>query len=231
MNAVAQRGAVLMEQRGSMTVGTALRKAVRGFYEHSLRLVLLNTALSLVAVTILVLATYSTAALLLLLVLGPLAAALMHCAVTVVRDDDLQLADAVAGLRLHWRRGLALGALAAAFIFLTVMAVGFYAGRGVLAWPLAVFTLYLAGLVGVFQLSLWPLAVLEGERRLRTVLRDAALTLLRRPFAFTGLGLALLAVNLLGLAAAILPFLTMTIAYSFLAAAYFTLPPNPVQEA
>jgi hypothetical protein len=42
---------------------------------------------------------------------------------------------------------------------------------------------------------------------------------------------ALAIVNLAGLAAALLPFLTVTIAYSFLAAARFALPPNPTQEA
>jgi hypothetical protein len=229
-SAVAERRPVLAEA-DRLSVGRALRKAVRGFYEHSFRLVLLNTTLSLVTVAILVLATYSTAALVLLLLLGPLAAALMHCAVAIVQDDDLQLRDAVEGLRLHWRRGLALATLAAGFVVLTVITVEFYAGRGVVAWPLAVLTLYLAGLALILQLSLWPLAIVERGRPLRTVLRDAALTLLRRPLAFTGMAVALLVVNLVGLAAAILPFLTMTIAYSFLAAAYFTLPPNPVQEA
>jgi hypothetical protein len=54
--------------------------------------------------------------------------------------------------------------------------------------------------------------------------------LLRRPAATTGLGVALLAVNLVGLVAAVLPFLTMTIAYSALAAARFTLPLGPLEE-
>jgi hypothetical protein len=214
-----------------LTVGTALRKAVRGFYEQSFRLVLVNTALSAVALVILVLATYATAALVLLVLLGPLAAALMHCAVTIVRDDDLALADALAGLRLHWRRGLLLGALTGAFVLLTIFAVSFYAGKGALAWPLAVLTLYLAGLAGVYQLSLWPLAVVDRERPLRSVLGNAAFAVLRRPLGFTGLAAALLVINLIGLAAAILPFLTMTIAYSFLAAAYFVLPPSRQQEA
>ena len=50
-------------------------------------------------------------ALLVLAVLaGPLAAALAHCSVTLVRTGNLVLADAWVGLRLHWRRGLGLGA-------------------------------------------------------------------------------------------------------------------------
>jgi hypothetical protein len=213
------------------TVGTALRKALRGFYEQSFRLVVVNTALSAVALSILVLATYVTAAVVLLVLLGPMAAALMHCAVTIAQDDDLALADAITGLRRHWRRGFLLAALAAVFVVLTLTAVSFYARQGALAWPLAVLTLYLTVLFGVFQLSLWPLAIFERERSFRSVLGDAAVVLLRRPLGFTGLAAALLVINLVGLAAAILPFLTMTIAYSFLAAAYFVLPPSPQQEA
>ena len=37
-------------------------------------------------------------------------------------------------------------------------------------------------------------------------------------------------VNLAGVAAALIPFLTLTIAYSFLAAAHFALPREPVPE-
>jgi hypothetical protein len=63
------------------------------------------------------------------------------------------------------------------------------------------------------------------------VTRDAALLLARRPLGFVGLALVLLLVNVLGVAAAILPFLTLTIAYSFLVSAHFTLPKNPAREA
>ncbi len=207
-----------------LRAGTALRKAVRSFYEHSFRLVIFNSLFSAVAIAVLVLALYQPAALILLLLLGPLAAALMHCAVTIVREDDLHLVDALVGLRLHWRRGFVLGAVASGVALLTVVAVVFYAGRGALAWPLAVLTLYLSGMFGVYQLALWPLAVVERDRPLRAVFRGAAYTLLGRPFAFTGLAVALLLINLIGLVLAILPFLTMTLSYSFLAAAYLTLP-------
>jgi hypothetical protein len=211
-------------------VGRALRTAARGWYEHSLPLFVLNTLFSGVALAILALAVFQPAALVLLVALGPLAAALMHCCVKTVEDDELRFADAAAGIRLHWRRGLVLGVLAAAVGVLAVVAIGFYAGRGALAWPLAVLTLYLTGLFGLYQLALWPLAIVGRDRPFRDVLRGAALTLVRRPRAFTGLGLALLVVNLIGVVAAILPFLTMTISYSFLAVAYFTLPPRSVEE-
>jgi hypothetical protein len=60
--------------------------------------------------------------------------------------------------------------------------------------------------------------------------RDAAFVVARRPWGFAGLALALLLVNAIGVAAAILPFLTLTIAYSFLVSAHFALPQNPARE-
>jgi hypothetical protein len=45
------------------------------------------------------------------------------------------------------------------------------------------------------------------------------------------LAAALAVVNLIGLAAAVLPFLTLTIAYSALAVARFALPPCSKEEA
>jgi hypothetical protein len=222
MSTVAEHAPVRFVPR--LRAGTALRKAARGFYEHSFRLVLLNSVFSAVAITVLVLALYQPAALILLLVLGPLAAALMHCAVTIVREDKLRLVDALVGLRLHWRRGLLLGGVASGVAVLTLVAVAFYGGRGALAWPLAVLTAYLTGMFAVYQLALWPLAIVERGRSLRAVIRDAAYALFRRPRAFTALAAALLLINLVGLVLAILPFLTMTLSYSFLAAAYLTLP-------
>ena len=49
----------------------------------------------------------------------------------------------------------------------------------------------------------------------------------RRPGSAFRLGLALLLVNLAGIAAAVMPFLTITIAYSFVAVAHFALHPDP----
>jgi hypothetical protein len=217
-----------------LSVGRALRKALRDFYDHSWRLVVLNSALSVFALALLVATQFlplTLALVLLAVALGPPAIALMHCAVTVIETDDLALADFARGLRLHWRRGLALGSLTAAFLVMTAIAFVFYAGETVLGWSLAILVLYLTGLFGVFQLSLWPLSVTERELPLRRVLRDAALVSARRPGATVGLGAALLLVNLVGVAAAVLPFLTMTIAYSFLAAAHFVLPRSSTREA
>ena len=89
-----------LERRQGMTVSvsTSLRGALRDFYEHSWRLVALNAALSVCVLAILAAASFWAPALLLLLLLGPLAAAMMHCAVSLVREGELSLRDAAAGL-------------------------------------------------------------------------------------------------------------------------------------
>ena len=54
---------------------------------------------------------------------------------------------------------------------------------------------------------------------------------LRAPLAATLLAVALLLVNAVGAAAALLPLLTLTLAFSALAAAHFTLPRDPLRKA
>ena len=102
-----------------------------------------------------------------------------------------------------------------------MFAFGFYTGSGALAWPLVVLVLYLGGLFALHQLVLWPLAI-RSDRPLGELARTAAFALMRRPGATTGFGVAVLAVNLAGLALGLLPFLMLTIAYTALAAARFT---------
>jgi hypothetical protein len=118
----------------------------------------------------------------------------------------------------------------AAAAILGAIAVPFYSRAGTWAWPLAALTVYVLLVFALFQLALWPLAVFEDARPLRAVVRDAAFAVGRRPWGFAGLALALLLVNAIGVAAAILPFLTLTIAYSFLVSAHFALPKNPARE-
>lgn len=209
-----------------MTVRAALRHALRDMYEQSWRLVILNSALSAVVLGVLVLASYSPIALVLGIGVGPLVAALMHCAVSLVRDQELRLGCAFEGVRLHWLRGLELAALTGVVVLAGIVAVRAYGSSGALAWPLAFVAAYLLAFFLVFQLLLWPLAVAERDRSLPGVLADAGAALLRRPGASVGLALALLLINALGAAAAVLPLLTMTVAYSFVAAARFALPPQ-----
>ena len=214
-----------------MSVHRALGAAAADFYRQSWRLAILNALLGLMLTAVVLAALATRAAVVLGVILGPFAAALMHCAVTLAATDELRLAEALTGLRRHWRRGLVLAALLVAAGILGLAAVPFYARAGVWAWPLAAVSAYLVVVFVIFQLAVWPLAVLEKERPLAEVLRQAAWVVLRRPLGFAALAVALLIVNAIGIVAAILPFLTLTIAFSFLASAHFSLPKSPVREA
>lgn len=205
-----------------LTPGAALRAAFGDLYAQSWRFFLLNAALSACLVPVAVAGLWAPAAWLLLLAAGPLAAALVHCAVVTATTGELRLGDALEGLRLHRRRGLLLGAVFSGATALGAYAVAFYGGRGVLL--LAALAVYLLVVLLAFQLVLWPVAVATPDRPLRLVLEDALRTLLARPLQALVLTLALVFVNLVGLALAIVPFLTLTIAYSCLAAVRFALP-------
>jgi hypothetical protein len=199
-------------------------------WEQSWRLLLANAALSAGVLPFLVAALWAPLALVgAALVAGPLAMALMHCAVELVREDDLSLRCWAAGLRLHWRRGLALGAGCAMVVAVGVVAMDAYAGAG--RTVLAAIVLYVLLAFGVYQLALWPLAVAENRAPLRSVARAAADVVLRAPLPATLLAVALLLVNAVGAAAALLPLLTLTLAFSALAAAHFTLPRDPLRKA
>jgi hypothetical protein len=214
-----------------LSLGRALGVAAADLYHQAWRLVILNTLLGLGVVLVVLASVAVRPALLLAILAGPAIAALMHCAVTLAQTEDLRLGEALTGLRRHWRRGLVLGILLAVVVGIGTLAVPFYAHAGTWAWPFAAVCIYLLLMFGIFQLALWPLAVFEPGRPLRAVARDAAFIVARRPLGFVGLAAALLLVNVIGVAAAILPFLTLTIAYSFLVSAHFALPKNPAREA
>jgi hypothetical protein len=213
-----------------MSLARALGIAATDLYHQSWRLIVLNALLAAVLVAVILASVAIRSALLLLVLLGPVAAAVMHCTVTLAQTEELRLSEVVVGLRRHWRRGLVLGVLVAAAAVLGAIAVPFYSRAGAWAWPLAALSVYVLLAFALFQLALWPLAVFEDARPFRAVVRDAAFVVGRRPWGFAGLALALLLVNVIGLAAAILPFLTLTIAYSFLVSAHFALPQNPARE-
>jgi hypothetical protein len=213
-----------------MSLQRALGVAAADLYHQSWRLIVLNSLLGAVLIGVVLASLAIRPAILLVVLLGPAAAAVMHCAVTLAQTEELRLSEAVVGLRRHWRRGLALGVLVAAAAILGAIAVPFYSTAGTWAWPLAALSVYVLLVFALFQLALWPLAVFEDARPFRAVVRDAAFVVGRRPWGFAGLALALLLVNAVGIAAAILPFLTLTIAYSFLVSAHFALPKNPARE-
>lgn len=208
-----------------MSPRRALGLAAGDLYRNSWRLVPVNAALGAVLVFAAFAALAVHALLVLAVLAGPLATALAHCSVTLVRTGNLALADAWEGLRLHWRRGLALGAAGLSVGFFAGFAVHFYT-RSSLGWPLAFVTLYLIVLLGIYAAVLTTVAVAEPDQPLRLVARQAAVFAAHRPGATLLLGLALLLVNFAGLAAAVMPFLTITVAYSFVAVAHFVLPPE-----
>jgi hypothetical protein len=213
-----------------MSLARAFGIAATDLYHQSWRLIVLNALLAAVLIAVILASLAIRAALLFLVLLGPVAAAVMHCTVTLAQTEELRLFEVVVGLRRHWRRGLVLGVIVAAAAILGAIAVPFYSRAGAWAWPLAALSVYVLLAFALFQLALWPLAVFEDARPLRAVVRDAAFVVARRPLGFAGLALALLFVNAIGVAAAILPFLTLTIAYSFLVSAHFALPKNPARE-
>jgi hypothetical protein len=211
-----------------MRPAEALRRALRDFYGNSWRLMPVNAALGAVVAFAVFSAIAVRAALVGALLAGPLLATLVHCTVTLAQTGNLALSDALEGLRLHWRRGLLLGAGGSALFGLGVLAVRFYGGTPL--WPLSFVTIYALVLLGIYQLVLWTLAIADPVAPLRDVARDAARFVAERPRATLALGLALLAVNAAGVAAAVMPFLTLTVAYSFLAAAHFVLPQPTMEE-
>jgi hypothetical protein len=208
-----------------MTPRAALGLALGDFYRNSWRLVPVNAALGAVLVFSVFAAAAVHALLVLAVLAGPLAIALAHCSVTLVLTGNLELADAWEGLRLHWRRGLELGAAGLALVVLGALAVHFYT-RSSVGWPFAFLTLYLVILVGIYLVLLATVAVAHPDRSLRMIAQDAATVGAQRPGATLLLGLALVLVNLVGIAAAVMPFLTLTVAYSFLAVAHFVVPPE-----
>ena len=206
-----------------MTARRALGLAFGDLYRNSWRLVPVNAALGAVLVFSAVAAVAVHALLVLAVLAGPLVPALAHCSVTLVRTGNVAVADAWQGLRMHWRRGLALGAAGVALGVLAGVAVHFYT-RSSVGWPFAFVTLYLVVLLGIYAALLATVAVAEPELPLRVAARDAATLAAQRPGATGLLGLALLLVNVAGVAAAVMPFLTLTVAYSFVAVAHFVLP-------
>jgi hypothetical protein len=123
-----------------------------------------------------------------------------------------------------------LGLIVAVVTAAGAFAIADYGSRQAAAWPLAFLTGYVLAAVALVQLHLWPLAAAHPDDSLRALLARAGTAVVRRPGATLRLGLVLLLVNLLGLAAAVMPFLTLTIAYSFLAAAHFALAPERLRE-
>jgi len=106
-----------------MTLRRALGAAAADLYHQSWRLVVLNAMLGVFLVGVVLTSLAIRPAILLVVLLGPAVAAVMHCTVTLAQTEELRLTEAVVGLRRHWRRGLALGVLVAAAAILGAIAV------------------------------------------------------------------------------------------------------------
>jgi hypothetical protein len=208
-----------------MTARVALRLAFGDLYRNSWRLVPVNAAFGVVLVFAAVAAVAAHALLVLVVLAGPFATALAYCSVALVRTGNLAFADAWEGLRLHWRRGLGLGAAGLVLFVLAAFAVSFYT-RSIVALPLAFLTVYVVILGCIYLALLTTVAVAHPDEPLGVAARRAATLGIQRPGATLRLGLLLLLVNLAGLAAAVMPFLTLTVAYSFVAVAHFVVPPE-----
>jgi hypothetical protein len=207
-----------------MKARDAMWLALRDFYANSWRLLVVNTVLGAALVASVLAALAFPLAAVLVVAVGPVVAALVHCAVTLVRTGNLELGDAWSGFRLHWRRGLALASLGAAVAALGVFGIRFYTTTSL--WPLAFLALYVLVLLAIFQLVLWTVAIAAPDLSLAGVARESAAFALARPGQSLVLGLALLLVNVAGIAAAVMPFLTLTIAYTFLVTAHVLVTPE-----
>jgi len=211
-----------------MSLGGSLRAAAVDFYHQSWRLVVFNTVLSVAALTVVYLTVFVSAGFaVLVLLLGPLAGALMHCAVRLAQEDELRFRDGVTGLGLHWRRGLSLAAIVLLVTLAGVIALRFYGSD---QWLLTIFVADVLAVFAVLQVFVWPRAIFQRDSPLHRVHVDALSDFLARPLTAFGFALALVLVNVLGIAVGVMPFLTLTIAYSFLAAAHFALPRSQVRS-
>ena len=211
-----------------MTVRGALRSALVDTYHFSWRLVVVNASLSAVAALIvLFVSAFPLVLFVAPLLVGPIAAALAHCVVTLIREDEFHLSDAVVGLRRFWRRGFLLGGISGMILLLGALAVMFYGSERHRVLPLAVLAVYVVALLFLVLLVGWLFAIADPDVGVADALRRAWLLAIRSPGRVFVLGTALFLVNLVG-AVTVIPFLTLTLAYSFLATARLVLPPEEV---
>jgi hypothetical protein len=211
-----------------MGVGGALRAAAFDFYHQSWRLAVFNSVLAALVLAVLYLTLLVNPVFAVLAVLlGPPAASLMYCAVRLAQDDELRFRDAITGIRLLWRRGLLLAGVILLVVWLGVTAFRFYGSE---RWLFSVLVGDVLAVFAVVQLLAWPRAVRYSDRPLYGVFGDALSDFLTRPIAASAFALMLLIVNALAVVAAVMPFLTLTIAYSCVAAAHFALPRSPVRD-
>ena len=151
----------------------------------------------------------------------------MHCTIQLAQEDELRFRDGLTGLGLHWRRSLGLAAIVLLMTMAGVIALRFYGSE---QWLLTIFVADVLAVFAVLQVFVWPRAIFQRDSPLRRVHAEALSDFLGRPLTAFGFAFALVVVNVLGIVAGVLPFLTLTIAYSFLAAAHFALPRSEIRS-
>jgi hypothetical protein len=213
-----------------MSVRGALRSALRDLYQFSWRLLVVNTAVSgVVCAVVLFVSAFPLVLFVAPLLAGPLVAGLVHCVVLLIREESFHLSDAAAGLRRFWKTGFALGGLFGTALLLGALAVTFYGSDEHRVVPLAALSAYVVAIVCLLLLVAWPLAIAAPETGIGTALRGAWALALHAPLRLLTLGVVLLVVNVAG-AITVLPLLTLTIAYSFLATAHLVLTAPILEE-
>ena len=112
-------------------------------------------------------------------------------------------------------------------LLLGALAVTFYGSERHRVLPLAVLAVYVVAIAFLVLLVAWLFAIADAERGVDDALRRASSLILQSPARMLLFGAALFLVNLVG-AVTVIPILTLTIAYSFLATARLVLPPEEV---
>jgi hypothetical protein len=211
----------------------SLRAAATDFYFHSWRLLPANVLWAAVVLAILAAALLSPP----LVLLAPLAAlpiaGIFRMATRIVRGESVSFWDGMDAWRGEVRPALALGTgLVVALVVLGFNLVSGLFSDSMLGWALA--TLALWGLVAAWLYAwvAWPI-LLDPARRTspgRERLRLAALLVLAHPIRVGALGLILI-VLLLASTVAMVPLLTVSVAFSALVSARYVLPAADRLEA
>jgi hypothetical protein len=133
---------------------------------------------------------------------GPASAALAHVARRSARDLHVDRTFYLEGLRLYWRRALALSAISMGILSLLLLNTAFYSARSTgLLWALTFLLGYLALFWITVQLFLYPVLVGLETPSIPGALRLAAAMTLTSPFF--SLLLLLLAAVLTGVSIAL----------------------------
>jgi hypothetical protein len=211
----------------------ALRAAATDFYFHSWRLLPANVLWAAVVLAILAAALLLPA----LILLAPLAAlpiaGIFRTATRIVRGESVSFWDGLEAWRGEVRPALALGSgLLAATVVLAFNVVTGLFSDSMLGWAFA--TLAFWGLVGgwLYAWVAWPILLDPARATIpaRQRLRLAALLALAHPIRIGALGLILFALCVAS-TIAIVPLLTVSVAFSALVSARYVLPAADRLEA